>query len=269
MKVAIDTFTPSVIVFGRVIIGAALLIPIALKQGTVRIIIKGWKYVIPYAFAEMVGPWYLISSAEKDISSGLAGLLVATVPIWATIFASINGDKTVWHSTRLFGLVFGFAGLVALVGIESITGNSSITSISMVLLAAMLYAYAVNMITKKLPGVSGIALNGIAMGIAAIFFAPFAYAQWPTSSIPLNAIWSIIGLGVLCTALAFVIFFKVMDDIGPARASLVTYINTAFAVVLGVLILSEPLTLGIMVGLPMVLVGSYFASRKPVAVSSR
>ena len=174
-----------------------------------------------------------------------------------------------WHSTRLFGLVFGFAGLVALVGIESITGNSSITSISMVLLAAMLYAYAVNMITKKLPGVSGVALNGVAMGISALFFAPFAYAQWPTSSIPLNAIWSIIGLGVLCTALAFVIFFKVMDDIGPARASLVTYINTAFAVVLGVLILSEPLTLGIMVGLPMVLVGSYFASRKPAVVSSR
>ena len=266
MKVAIDTFTPSVIVFGRVLIGAALLIPIALKQGTLREIIKGWKYVFPYAFAEMVGPWYLISSAEKNISSGLAGLLVATVPIWATIFASINGDKTVWHSTRLFGLVFGFAGLVALVGIESITGNSSIKSISMVLLAAMLYAYAVNMITKKLPGVSGIALNGVAMAISAIFFAPFAYAQWPTEAIPMNAALSVVGLGVLCTALAFVIFFTVMADIGPARASLVTYINTAFAVLLGVIILSEPLTLGIMVGLPMVLVGSYFASRKPVAL---
>jgi drug/metabolite transporter (DMT)-like permease len=222
MKVAIDTFTPSVIVFGRVLIGAALLIPIALKQGSVREIIKGWRYVIPYAFAEMVGPWYLISSAEKNISSGLAGLLVATVPIWATIFASINGDKTVWHSTRLFGLVFGFAGLVALVGIESITGNSSIKSISMVLLAAMLYAYAVNMITKKLPGVSGIALNGVAMAISAVFFAPFAYAQWPVGSIPVNAALSVVGLGVLCTALAFVIFFTVMADIGPARASLVT-----------------------------------------------
>jgi drug/metabolite transporter (DMT)-like permease len=229
----------------------------------VRDIIKGWKYVIPYAFAEMVGPWYLISSAEKNISSGLAGLLVATVPIWATVFASINGDKTVWHSTRLFGLMFGFAGLIALVGIESITGSSSITSISMVLVAAILYAYAVNMISKKMPGVSGVALNGVAMGIAAIFFAPFAYAQWPTGAIPQDAIWSIIGLGVLCTAVAFVVFFKVMDDIGPARASLVTYINTAVAVVLGVMILSEPLTLGIMVGLPMVLVGSYFASRKP------
>jgi drug/metabolite transporter (DMT)-like permease len=160
-------------------------------------------------------------------------------------------------------LIFGFVGLVALIGIESITGNSSITSISMVLLAAMLYAYAVNMISKKMPGASGVALNGVAMGIAAIFFAPFAYAQWPTGAIPQNAIWSIIGLGVLCTALAFVIFFKVMADIGPARASLVTYINTAVAVVLGVIILSEPLTLGIMVGLPMVLVGSYFASRKP------
>jgi len=263
MKVAIDTFTPSVIVFGRVIIGAALLIPIAIKQGGLIKIIKGWKYVIPYAAAEMIGPWYLISSAEKDISSGLAGLLVATVPIWATIFASINGDKTVWHSTRLFGLVFGFAGLVALVGIESITGNSSIKAIAMVLLAAMLYAYAVNMITKKLPDVSGIALNGVAMAISALFFAPFAYIQWPKTAIPTNAVLCIVGLGVLCTALAFVIFFTVMADIGPARASLVTYINTAFAVLLGVIILSEPITLGIMVGLPMVLVGSYFASRKP------
>jgi drug/metabolite transporter (DMT)-like permease len=265
MKVAIDTFTPSVIVFGRVVIGAALLIPIALKQGGLRAIFKGWKYVIPYAAAEMIGPWYLISSAEKNITSGLAGLLVATVPIWSTIFASINGDKTVWHSSRLFGLVFGFAGLVALVGIESITGNSSIKSIFMVLLAAMLYAYAVNMITQKLPGVSGIALNGVAMAISAIFFAPFAYVQWPSGAIPINAVWSIVGLGVLCTALAFVIFFTVMADIGPARASLVTYINTAFAVLLGVIILSEPITLGIMVGLPMVLVGSYFASRKPTA----
>jgi drug/metabolite transporter (DMT)-like permease len=266
MKVAVDTFSPSVIVFGRVIIGASILIPIALKQGTVREILKGWKYVLPYACAEMIGPWYLISSAEAEISSGLAGLLVATVPIWATVFASINGDKTVWHNTRLFGLVFGFAGLVALVGIESITGNSSIKAISMVLIASILYAYAVNMITAKLPGVSGIALNGVAMGIAAVFFAPFAIKQWPSSAIPTNAVWSIIGLGVLCTALAFVLFFIVMTDIGPARASLVTYINTAFAVVLGVLILSEPLTLGIMVGLPMVLVGSYFASRKPVTV---
>jgi drug/metabolite transporter (DMT)-like permease len=101
------------------------------------------------------------------------------------------------------------------------------------------------------------------MGISAVFFAPFAYVQWPQTAIPMNAIWSVIGLGVLCTALAFVLFFKVMADIGPARASLVTYINTAFAVLLGVIILSEPITLGIMVGLPMVLVGSYFASRKP------
>ena len=85
MKIAIDTFTPSVIVFGRVIIGAALLIPIALKQGLVRDIIKGWKYVIPYAFAEMVGPWYLISSAEKNISSGLAGLLVVLSQKWSAL----------------------------------------------------------------------------------------------------------------------------------------------------------------------------------------
>ena len=175
----------------------------------------------------------------------------------------MTGDKTVWHHKRLVGIIIGFIGLFALVGIESLSGTSALWAIIYVLLAAVGYAFAPNMITKKLPKVSGIAINAVAMAITAIVYLPFALAQWPREPVPISSLLAVIALGVLCTAFAFVVFFDVMADIGPARTSLVTYLNTAFAVVLGVIILSEPLTLGIAIGLPMVLLGSYLASRKP------
>jgi len=123
------------------------------------------------------------------------------------------------------------------------------------------YAYAVIMVTSNLPLVDGIAINGLAMALTTIFWAPVAIAQWP-SSISLNSVLSIVALGIFSTAIAFILFFKLMDEIGPARGSLVTYLNTAVAVVLGVIILKEPLTVGIIIGLPLVLIGSYLASRK-------
>ena len=262
IKVAVRDYSPAIVVCGRTLIGAAILIPLAMKQGSLRSALKGIRYVVPYAFAEMVGPWILITTAETKISSGLAGLLVATVPIWSTILTSLHGDKSVWKARRLFGIGVGFVGVVALVGIESITGTSNPLAIGAVILSAILYAFATIRVTRALPGVSGTAINGVAMAITAIFYLPLAIHQWPTQTPSAASTSSLIALGVFSTAMAFALFFIVMDEIGPARASLVTYINTAVAVILGVIILSEPLTLGILVGLPLVLVGSYFASRK-------
>lgn len=164
-------------------------------------------------------------------------------------------------------MIVGFVGVIALVGIESLSGNADLWSILAVLLASVGYGYAVNMISKKLPGVSGIAINAVAMAMAAILYAPFAIAQWPSGSISTSALFSILALGIFPTAIAFIVFFAIMEEIGAARASLVTYLNTAFAVLLGVLILAEPLTLGIAIGLPLVLFGSYLASRKPQLVN--
>ena len=264
MKVAVRDFPPAVIVCGRVLIGAAILIPLAIHQKVLMDAIRGWRYVLPYAIFEMMIPWILITNAEKKISSGLAGLLIATVPIWSTIFASMNGDKTVWHSKRLVGIAVGFAGLVGLVGYESIFGNSDPLSIGMMLITAMSYSFAVNMIAIKLPDVSGIAINGLAMVFTAIVYLPFMITQWPASdTVSREAALSLLTLGIFCTALSFISFFIVMKEIGPARASIGTYVNTAVAVVLGVIILSEPLTLGIIIGLPLVMIGSFLASRKP------
>jgi drug/metabolite transporter (DMT)-like permease len=266
IKVAVDPengFSPAAVVCLRTAIGAVILIPIAIARRELAPAIRGYKYVAFYALLEMIGPWILISTAEQKISSGLAGLLVASVPIWATIFASLRGDKSVWHHMRLVGIVAGFIGLILVVGIESITGTADPLSIAMVLVASIGYSYAVMMVQSALPHISGIAINALAMAMTALFYLPWTIAQWPSHQISSQAINAIIGLGVLSTGAAFVAFFALASLIGVARGSLVTYLNTAFAVVLGVIILNEPLTVGILVGLPLVLIGSYLASRKP------
>jgi len=269
IKVAVDKetgFPPAVVVFGRVLIGAAILLPIAIKDGSLKKAFSGIKYIAFYALLEMIGPWILIGTAEQTISSGLAGLLVASVPIWSTIITSFYGDKSVWHYKRLIGMLVGFVGVILVVGIESITGSSSPLAIAMMLAASMLYAYAIIMIRRALPDGSGVAINGLAMAIAALVYLPFTIWLWPTHQVEANAIYSVIALGILSTGAAFALFFLVVKEIGPARSSFVTYLNTAFAVVLGLLILNEPLTPGIVVGLPLILIGSYFASRKTTSV---
>ena len=241
MKVAVADFPPAAVVAGRTLIGAMILIPVALYRRTFKGAVLGIKFVAFYAFLEMIGPWILITTAEQNIDSGLAGLLVSTVPIFATIITSLRGDHSVWQFKRVLGIVIGFIGLIAVVGIESLFGDSDPKSIAMVILAALGYAYAVIMVTSNLPLVDGIAINGLAMAITTVFWAPFAIAQWP-SQISLNSSLSLLALGVFSTALAFIYFFKLMAEIGPTRGSLVTYLNTAVAVILGVLILREPLT---------------------------
>ncbi|MSY00544.1 MAG: EamA family transporter, partial [Actinobacteria bacterium] len=265
IRVAVDSdngFSPAIVVFGRVFIGALILIPIAIYDKSFFTAIKGWKYIAVYALFEMVGPWILIGTAEQKISSGLAGLLVSSVPIFSTLIASWHGDKSVWQTRRIVGIVIGFLGVFLLVGIESFTGSSDPLSILMILAASLGYAFAVIYITRKMPGVSGVAINGIAMAMTAVFYSPALFFLWPDRAVSHNAIYSLIALGVFSTGIAFAIFFTVMAEIGPTRASLVTYMNTAFAVVLGVIVLNEPLTVGILVGLPLVLIGSYLASRK-------
>ena len=262
LKVAVVDIPPPLIVAGRTIIGAAILIPIAIHRTSFMDAVRGIKYVLPYAFLEMVGPWILITTAEQEISSGLTGLLIATVPIFATIFTSMRGDHSVWQPKRIFGLIVGFVGIIALVGIESFNGDSNPKAIAMVILSAILYAYAVLMVTSNLPGVDGVAINGLAMGITFLFYLPIAIATWPSNPVSIKSIAALVALGVFSTAIAFMLFFAVIVEIGTARGSLTTYVNTAVAVVLGIIILKEPITLGIIVGLPLVVLGSYLASRK-------
>jgi drug/metabolite transporter (DMT)-like permease len=265
IKVAVDEetgYAPAIVVFGRVLIGAAILIPLAIKDRTIFDAFRGIKYVSFYALLEMVIPWILIGTAEQKISSGLAGLLIASVPIWSNIITYFQGDVDALKANRLLGIGIGFVGVVLIVGIETLTGSSDPLSILMVIVAAIAYAYAIIMIRNKLPDVSGIAINGVAMALTAIFYLPFTIALWPDHTVSPEATYSVIALGIFSTGIAFAFFFTLIADIGPTRASLVTYWNTAVAVVLGVLILSEPITVGIGIGLPLVMLGSWLVNRR-------
>jgi drug/metabolite transporter (DMT)-like permease len=255
-------FTPALVVFSRVFIGAILLISYSLYKGTFSSAIPYMRWIIPYAIVEMVIPWLLISSSETKVNSGLAGLLVATVAFWTTILAAVLGDRSVWHPKRLLGLVIGFTGLVLVVGMESLRGKQPIIAIVALLVAAFGYALAPTLVNIKMPGIDGAAVNGLAMLITAIIYTPVAIIQFPKHRPSVHAIESVITLGIFPTALCFVLFFKLLADVGPARASLVVYVNTTVAVLLGVVVLHEKLTIGVVLGLPLVLIGSYFATRK-------
>jgi drug/metabolite transporter (DMT)-like permease len=242
-------------------------LPIAHYRGVLIPALKHWKVIALFGVGEMVIPWYLIATGQKTVPSSTAALLVATVPLWASIFAYFYGDKTVWHGRRVIGLVAGFLGVFFLVGFEGIgvgvSLSEQIVAVVMLLIAALFYAGSVSMINQKLPHVSALAINAIALSVATLVYLPTLFFVLPTAIPPADAIASVFILGALCTSLAFIIYFKVMAEIGPARASLTVYINTLIAVLLGTIILREPVTTSMSIGVVLVLLGSFLASRRP------
>lgn len=266
IRIAVEDFSTVTIVFARVIIGGAVLIPLAIYRKALMPAIKQWRWVLAFAAIEMVVPWWLITEAERNISSGLAGLLVATVPFFAILIAYFyQGDKSVKHPKTLMGLVIGFVGVVLLVGIDSLAGHISPVHVLMVIVAAVGYAIAPAIAAQKLNNVETVGVISLSLAMVAVVYAVPALIALPAEIAAGPAIesWIALGvLGVICSAVAFVIFFSLIREIGSARATLITYLNTAVALVLGILFLNEPLTLGIIIGFPLVLVGSYFASKK-------
>lgn len=268
IRIAVEDFSTWTIVFTRVVIGAAVLVPIAIYRKALLPALKAWKYVLAYAALEMIGPWFLITEAERVINSGLAGLLVATVPFFGLLIGIFyQKDKTLKHPKTLAGLVIGFAGIILLVGIDTIAGHVSLPHVFMIILAAIGYSVAPVIVATKIPNVSGVAVNGLAMAIVAVVYAIPAIFSLPSeiaADPPIESWLSLLGLGVICSAIAFVAFFRLIKEIGSARATLVTYMNMAVAVLLGIILLAEPITPGILIGFPLVLIGSVLATRKYV-----
>jgi drug/metabolite transporter (DMT)-like permease len=265
IAIAVQDFSTYSIVLFRVIIGAAVLIPLALKSGALKLALKHWRWVMVFAVLEMVGPWWLITEAANHISSGLTGLLIATVPFFAVFIASFMGDKSVWHPKTIFGLVLGFTGVVALIGIDSIAGYIDPLWVAAVILASVGYAVAPAIISHKIGFVPTAGVISLSMVMVGFVYLIPALTQLPAEIAAGPAIESwlaVLILGTVCSALAFVIFFALIKEVGPARATLITYLNTLVALVLGIVFLNEPITPGLLIGIPLVLIGSWFAGRR-------
>lgn len=267
IKIAVEDFSAPTIILARTAIGALVLVPIALKRKAFLPALRKWKTVLAFALFEMIGPWWLINTAENGhINSGLAGLLIATVPFFAMAIGYFYiGDKTAAHPKNILGLIFGFGGILLLVGIDAFTQNLELVWVGAMTLAAIGYAIAPAIASKTAPDVEMVGILSLSMAVSALFYVvpsilnPLA----PGVETPSLGGWaSLAVLGAVCSALAFVLFFALIREVSYSRSTLITYVNTAVAILIGVAFGNEPFTVGMAVGLPLVAVGSYLASRQ-------
>jgi drug/metabolite transporter (DMT)-like permease len=258
IKVAVAHLSPAVIVELRTAIGAVVLLPLALHQRRIRPLLAVWVPLLAYTVAELAIPWYLLSDAERRLPSSLTGLLVATVPLISVVLAALTGHRDRVDARGLFGLVVGLAGVAVLLGLDISGGD--LRSVGEVGLVAVGYATGPLLAARYFADQSSLALSAASLGLVAVAYLPAAVVQRPHAMPPATTIGAVVALGLVCTALAFVAFFELIKEVGSTRATVITYFNPAVAVVLGVVFLNEPFTLGTAIGFVLILAGSVVAT---------
>ncbi len=261
IKYALEDFDPIFIVFARSAPTAIVLLLLVWWQGKLKNNWKFWKYCTLFAVIEMVFPWYFVTAAEQSVSSGLAGLMLAVVPIFAVITSKIRGEDNAFNFRRIAGIAIGILGVFALVGVDSLKSDINLIAILMLIGAALGYATAPVLISTKLKEADSTSVIAISSLAVTLIYLPFIPSHFPTHTPSASGIWAIIILAVVSTIGGFAVFFALIAEVGPMKATLITYINPAVAILLGVIFLGEELTLGLLIGFPLVLGGSWLASK--------
>jgi drug/metabolite transporter (DMT)-like permease len=259
IKVAVDQVTPPTVVLARTGVGALLLLPFALRGGGVRVLRGRWPAVVAFAVLEIVGPWFLLSNAERTLTSSTTGLLVATVPIIAVVVGRLV-DREHVAAVRWLGLAVGLGGVVLLLGPGAAADDP--WAAAQVLLAAVGYAVAPLIAERRLQGVPPIPLTTACLTLSALVYLPIVLLGGRQPMPQTDGLLALLGLGAICTALAFVLFFGLIAEVGGARATLVAYLNPVVAVALGAVVLDEPITWAVLAGMALILAGSAAASRR-------
>jgi drug/metabolite transporter (DMT)-like permease len=261
IKVAVGEVSPVVLVFTRCVVGAALLLPWTVAKGQLRPALRHWRALLLFTVLEMTAPWLLLSFAEQSLSSSLTGLLVAGVPFVAALAARLTGEEERLTPVRVAGMGIGVVGIAALLGLD--LSGAQLLPILAVGLVVVGYATAPLIVSRALPDVPGVAASSIALFVTAVVYAPFAVPRLgELHGASGEVLLSLVALGVVCTALALALFFMLIREVGPQRALVITFVNPAVAVLLGIVLLDEPVTLGIAIGLPLVLIGCVLATRR-------
>jgi len=262
IKIAVGELSPATLVFARTAIGAALLLPLAAARGDLRAVRPHWPIVLLYTTVEVAAPWFFLSDAERRISSSLAGLLIAGVPLVGVVMAWLTGGQDRPDARGIVGLMLGLAGVALVVGLDVRADDLfAVVEVGLVVLG---YATGALIIGRRLRGVPTAGVVAASLAVTALVYLPFGLSQWPAALPSMAAIGSVAVLGVVCTAVAFLVFFALVREVGSVRATVITYFNPVVAVILGVGLLREPLTLGFAIGLALILAGSIVATRRPV-----
>ena len=246
---------PLMIAWARVAIGAAILVAIAAARRELGGLRPHAPVLVAVAVCDIAAPFTALTFGERHVSSSLAGILVATTPLFVGVLA-VAFDPSERPGRRGWaGLALGFAGVVALFGLGL---HGSVAGAALVLLAAVGYAIATLLVRARLKDVSPIAVGAAALAIAAVLLAPGAAVSLPAQG-DRGAWTAIAALGVLCTAAAFALYYLLVARAGAARAALTTYLAPVFSVVIGALALSETIAPSALLGLALILAGSWLA----------
>jgi drug/metabolite transporter (DMT)-like permease len=260
IKIAVAELSPATLVFVRTALAAVLLLPVAAVRGDLRGVLPHWPVVLLYTAVEVAGPWFFLFDAEVRLSSSLAGLLVAGVPLVGVLLAWLAGDQDRPDLRGIVGLVLGVVGVALVVGLDVATDD--LVAAGEVGLVVLGYATGARIIARRLRGVPTVGVVAASLVVTALAYLPIGVLQWPHATPSFAAIGSVAVLGVICTAVAFLAFFALVREVGAVRATVITYFNPVVAVVLGVALLGEPFTAGIASGFALILAGSLVATRR-------
>ncbi|MGI8457288.1 MAG: DMT family transporter [Propionibacteriaceae bacterium] len=253
IRVAVVDLDPLLVAVGRTLLGALLLLPLALRRHALRPVLARWRWLVAYTVIEIVVPWLLIGHAETRLNSSTTGLLISMVPIAAAVILTVTGQDRL-GCRRVLGLVLGLVGVALVVGLDLDLGDG----IAVLQLSVVVVGYATGpiIISRRLGDLPPLGVVTASLVVATVIYAPFAPLVWPTRVVSGAAVLSVVVLAVVCTAVAFLLMFALVAEAGPARMTLITYVNPVVAIVLGALALGEPLTAGLAAGFPLIIAGS-------------
>lgn len=260
IKVAVESVSVPTVVFARTALGALVLLPLALRSGQLDVVRRHWRPLLVFTAVEIIGPWALLSDAENRLTSSMSGLLVAAVPIIGVVLAMLTGDAERLGPVRWSGLLAGLAGVGVLAGPH--LGGGSAWAIGEVMLVALGYAIAPLIALRRLQDLPSLHMAAFALGIAALVYTGPAIATRPEEMPGGRVLAALIALGLICTALAFIVFFELIREVGTSRGMVFTYVNPAVAVAAGVVFLGEPLTGTILASFALILGGSLLAAAR-------
>jgi drug/metabolite transporter (DMT)-like permease len=270
IKIAVQELDPTVVVFIRVGIAALVLLPISLQQKVLHTLRRRWLIVAALACIQIVGPFLLISYGEEHITSSLTSLLIAADPLMIVLFALRFDPGERVNRLRLLGLLVGMAGVVILLGLNIGGDEQRVLGAGLILLATAAYAISALLIKRPiiatLPSLAVVTAECIT---TTILLLPLAVTRLPTRFPDLQVLISLLILGLICTALAYVLFFALVGEIGASRAAVITYVNPAVSVLLGVILLGEPLNTSIVLGFLLIILGSCLSTGSVFPVATK
>jgi drug/metabolite transporter (DMT)-like permease len=267
IRIAVAEISPATLVLFRTALAAAILLPFAVARVDLRPVLRRWPWLVAFAAIEIAIPWVLLGSAEQHLTSSLTGLLIAGVPLVSTALALATGAADRLARTAVAGLLLGLVGVAAIVGDN--LGTTDVASLLAVAGVVVCYAVGPAILARRLAGLPSSGIMALSLALCALVYVPIAAVQLPATIPSPNVIASVVILAIVCTAAAFLVFAALIDEIGPVRATVITYVNPAVAAVLGVLVLNETLTPPMGVGFVLVILGSTVATRRPATPSTR